>query len=690
MVWGRRALRALALGALMAIAALGLGRSAPASGQTAEAPQPGGFQVSWLDRHCAPCDDFYQFATGGWRSANPIPEGYPAWDQFYVLYAGSLDRMHDLLEDAAADRTAPIGSVRQKAGLYYKECLDDVAVEAGGVHPLDAELAKISAVTDVPGLLAEFAHLERGPAPGTPFAFHSAPDPANAGRTIGDLSQGGLTLPDRDDYLNASPAAQRIRDAYAAHVTKMLQLLGDDAATAQAEAATVLGVETKLAQASFASAELRDVAKTTNHFTVESLQSASHTIAWAAFFGAVGAPQTTDLNVDEPSFFTALDGLLASIPVADWKTYLRWRALDAASPALPKAFVDERFAFTQVLSGTPNQQPRWRRCVGATDDALGEAVGQLYAQAYFSAAAKARAVALVNNLQTALRQDLTTLAWMSPATRGYAIVKLDALRKKIGYPDRPIDYATLVPQSDSYLANRYRAGTFAWDYDMAKIGKPTNRDEWDQTAQTVNAQYNPPTNDITFPAGILQPPFFDPANDDALNYGAIGAIVGHELTRGFDDQGRLYDAEGNERSWWTAADAQHFTARARCISDLYDTLPVDGAQKEKGALVQGEAIADLGGLSIAFAAFERAEAGKPRTKIQGFTPEQRFFIAFATVWAENQSPEAARLQAATDVHALGRNRVVGTLLNMPEFANAWYCPLGSKMVRPPAQRCRIW
>jgi len=689
MPFGYRALRALTLFLLVTLLA---GGAMPARGAAPVATAAGspGFQLSWLDKTCAACDDFYQFATGGWRKANPIPSDYPAWGQFYVIYARSLDQLHALLEKAAADTSAADGSPEQKVGVYYKTCMDEAAVEAAGIHPLEPELAKVTAVADVPGLIAEIAHLEQGVAPGTPFDFNAAPDPKNSDRMIGDLGQDGLSLPERDYYLNPSPASQKIRDSFSTYVAKMLQLVGDDAPASQTEAATVLAVETKLAQISFTNVELRDVAKTTNHYTLATLQSAAPAMGWGTFFASAGAPQTSDLNVDEPSFFTSLDGLLTSIPLADWKTYLRWRVLDAAAPALPKAFVDERFTFVQVLQGTPKQQPRWRRCVNATDGALGEALGQLYAQAYFPSTAKARALQLVDNLQATLHDDISTLPWMSAATRTYALVKLTAMRKKIGYPDKPIAYTTLIPQNDSYLANRYRANQFAWDYDKAKIGKANDRSEWGQTAQTVNAQYDPTNNDITFPAAILQPPFFAAANDDALNYGAIGAIMGHEMTHGFDDQGRLYDAKGDQRNWWTPGDAQRFNARTKCISDLYDTLPVDATQKQRGALVLGEAIADLGGVTIAYKAFERATAGKPKTKIDGFTPEQRFFLGYATVWAENNRPEAARLQANTDVHALGRNRVIGTLENMPQFAKAYYCPLRAKMVRPPAQRCQIW
>jgi putative endopeptidase len=706
-----RIARTLAPAVVLALVVLGLGRglaprpagaqpapvaSAPAAAATPAVPQPPaldegpGFHMSWLDPTCKACDDFYQFATGGWRKANPIPGDYPQWGQFYVIYARSLDQLHAVVDHAAADTNAPDGSNEQKVGIFYKTCMDEAAVEATGSHPLDPEMAKVAAVTDVPSLVAEIAHLQQGVAPGTPFDFNSFPDPKNSDRIIGELSQDGLTLPERDYYLNTSAASQKLRDTYTAHVARMLQLLGDDAATSQAEAATVLALETKLAQASLTNVELRDVAKVTNHYTVDTLQAQAPAVQWATFFSNVGATQTADLNVDEPSFFKALDGLLTSVPVSDWKTYLRWRILNAAGPALPKAFVDERFSFIKVLSGTQTLPPRWKRCIPATDTAMGEALGQLYAQAYFTAAAKARALKLIDSLQDTLHDDMTTLPWMSPATRAYAIVKLTAMRKKIGYPDKPIDYTKLVPRTDSYLANRYRAAQFAWDLDMAKIGKPNNRDLWGETAQTVNAGYEPTNNDITFPAAILQPPFFDVANDDALNYGAIGAIMGHEMTHGFDDQGRLYDAKGDQRNWWTPDDAKRFNARAKCISDFYDTLPVDATQNQKGALVLGEAIADLGGATIAFKTLERVEAGKPKTKIQGFTPEQRFFLAYANVWATNFRPEAAKLQANSDVHALDFNRVRGTVMNMPQFAKTWYCPLNAKMVRPPAKRCQIW
>jgi len=665
---------------------------APAAPAPAVEPAAAGFNLANLDRSCPPCTDFYRFATGGWQRTHPIPAAYSSYSPWTQLYERNLALLRSALEAAAADKDAADSSNRHKLGVFYASCVDESAVEAAGTDPLYGDLDRVRAVDDLPSLIDEIAHVEQGAAPGTPFDFASTPDPKDSTRTIGDLGQDGLSLPERDYYLNPSPASQKLRQAFTDHVARSLQLLGDKPEVAAKEAATVLSLETELAKASFSNVELRDVNKTTNHYTVDSLKTLGTHIDWAAFFAAAGAPQTVDINVDEPSYFTALDGMLASVPLADWKTYLRWRILDTAEPRLPKRFVDERFSFTKLLSGAQEQQPRWKRCVAATGEAMDQAVGQLYVEKAFSPAAKARAVTMVHNIKATLRADLATLPWMSPSTRAYAIKKLDAMREKIGYPDKWRDYSALEPRDDSYLANYYRAQKFAWEYDMAKIGKPTDRDEWGFPPQTINAQYNPTTNDITFPAAILQPPFYNEHNDDALNYGAIGAVIGHEMTHGFDDQGRLYDALGNQKNWWTPADVARFNARAKCIAKTYDLLPVPGNPDldQVGDLVLGEAIADLGGTTISFKAFERAQAGKPRTKIQGYTPEQRFFLAYAGIWAENVRPQAARLQAKTDVHALGRNRVIGTIENMPQFAKTWSCPAGSKAVHPAGKVCSIW
>jgi putative endopeptidase len=670
--------------------------AAPAAPTAAPAPAApaavAGFNLANLDRTCPPCTDFYRFATAGWERTHPIPPEYSSYSPWTAVYEQNLTLLRSLLDSAAVDKDAPERSNRSKIGHFYGSCIDEASVEAAGTDPLYGDFDRVRSVDDIPSLVAEFAHLEEGAAPGTPFDFASMPDPKDSTRTIGDIGQDGLTLPERDYYLNPSPASQKIRDEFTAHVARVFGLLGDKPEAAAKEAATVLAVETALAKPSFTNVQLRDVNKTTNHYTVDSLKSLGPNIDWSGFFAEAGATQTADLNVDEPSFFTALDGLLTSVPLADWKTYLRWRIIDTASPRLPKRFVDERFAFRKLLTGAQEQQPRWKRCVEATSEAMDQAVGQLYVEKAFSPAAKARAVTMVHNIKAALRRDLQTLPWMSPATRAFALRKLDAMREKIGYPDKWRDYTALEPRDDSYLANYYRAQRFAWDYDMAKIGKPTDRDEWGFPPQTINAQYNPTTNDITFPAAILQPPFFSAANDDALNYGAIGAIIGHEMTHGFDDQGRLYDEFGNQKNWWTPGDVARFNARTKCIVQTYDRLTVPGNPdlKQVGDLVLGEAIADLGGTTISFKAFERAQAGKPETKIQGYTPEQRFFLAYAIIWAENVRPQAARLQAKTDVHALAHNRVTGTLENMPQFAKVWDCPKGSKATRPAGQACSIW
>ena len=700
---GARAVPAFIVAAAFLLASSSLGHGTTASARqvpaaaVAAAPAAAGvpagkpgFDLGRLDRTCPACRDFYQFATGGWQKKHPIPPEYPSWNAFAVVQERNVAVLHGLLDRAAADTSAPADGNQRRLGTYYRSCMAQGAIEAAGTGPLEAELGKLSAVADVPGLVAEIAHLAQGVAPGTPFDFASSQDPHNSAATIADIGQDGLSLPERDYYVDASPHAKALRDEFTAHVARTFALLGDDATTAKTEAAAVVGLETKLAVASFTNVQLRDVKATTNAFTLTSLEMLAPNLQWPTFAQALNASQTNDLNVDEPSFIKAVDAMLASEPLADWKAYLRWRIVDQAAPALPKAFVDERFSFTKTLYGTQKQQPRWKRCVQATGNAMSEALGELYVKNAFSPAAKARALAMVDNIGAALRDDLTTLPWMSPQTRSVALQKIDAMRKKIAYPDRFRDYSALIVQDDSYLANRYRAGQFAWNYDVAKIGKPTNRAEWGFPPQTVNAQYDPPNNDITFPAGILQSPFYDVGNDDALNYGAIGAVIGHEMTHGFDDQGRQYDPSGNQRDWWTSGDVARFNARARCVSAVYDKLPVDATLNQKGDLVLGEAIADLGGTTIAFRAFERAQAGKAKTKIQGFTPEQRFFLGYANVWAENSRPEAARVQGKTDVHALARNRVMGTLENMPQFAKAWTCPLRSKMVRPATQRCSIW
>ncbi len=533
------------------------------------------------------------------------------------------------------------------------------------------------------------ARQHRTGAAGPFFGYGSEPDPRTSARTIGELGQGGLSLPERDYYTRSDAKSKQLRDDFSAHAARELQLIGEDATTATADAATVMRIETALANASLPKAQLRDPKITTNPYTIAKLATLGSAISWPAYLTAVGSSQAT-LNVDEPAFFRKLDGILTSTPLPDLKTYVKWQYVASNAGALSKPFVDENFAWRKKLFGLKTLEPRWKRCIRTVDNNMDELLGQMFVAMRFPASSKAHAESMVLNLRTAYRTDIAGLDWMTPATKARAEAKLTAIVQKIGYPDTWRNYAKLTIARDDYFGDLQRASAFAVARDIAKIGKPTVRTEWGMPPQLINAQYNPTNNDITFPAAILLPPFFAATNDDALNYGAIGAVIGHEMTHGFDDQGRLYDQVGNLREWWTPADAKQFTTRAACVTKQYGNMEAAPGVKQNGPLVTGESIADLGGLRIAYNAYEQSLTGKPRTVINGYTPEQRFFLAFATVWAENQTPEFARFMGQSNEHPIARNRVVGTLVNMPEFAKAFHCTAGDKMVKPVTAVCRIW
>jgi putative endopeptidase len=644
-----------------------------------------------LDRTCPACTDFYQYATGGWRAANPIPPAYATWGRFDTLNEHNRDVLHGILEADAADTSAPPDSNRHKLGAFYATCLAANEVENAGTAPIADELARIDALTDRAALGAEIARLHVLGA-GVVFNFGSAPDAKHAQSVIAEIDQGGLGLPNRDYYTKNDASTLAIRAKYRAHVAAIFVLGGDDAQTAAKRAESVLTFETTLARAQLRPVELRDPAATYHKMSFAQLRADAPHIDWPGYTHTVGAPAFASLNVSEPSYLRAADAALVRAPLGQWKSYLRWQLLSSYANTLGKAWVGENFAFYgRVLSGTKEQLPAWKRCVGAVDASLGEALGQEYVAKAFTPAAKARALALVNNLQATLHDDIATLSWMSPKTRDYALFKLAAYAHKIGYPSKWIDYSSMTVSDASYAANAESSAAFAWHRDMRKIGKSLDRAEWAMTPPTVNAYYNPSQNEIVFPAGILQLPFFNPDADDAVNYGAIGMVIGHEMTHGFDDEGRQFDANGNFRNWWTASDAAHFKTRSSCIVNEFNGFQVVPGVHEQGELVQGEAIADLGGLTIAYRAYERSLLGKPRpANIDGFTPEQRFFLGFAQVWAENDRPESLRLEAATDPHPAARFRVNGTVANMPEFAAAFACSRTAAMVRPPAQRCVIW
>jgi len=652
---------------------------------------PHGFDVASMDTTANACDDFYRFAVGKWRDTHPLPSTYSRFGRFEELAERNRDVLHAILEeDAKAAATAERGSAVQKLGDFYGACMNEQATEAAGFTPIKAELDAIDAISDRAGVDAEIIRLEqRGVAPG--FRFSSQNDFMNSKMMIGVVTQAGLGLPDRDYYLRNEERFTKTRNAYVDHMTKMFALIGEDPQRAAADAQKVLALETRLAKAQMPRVEQRDP-KNTYHVTkVTDLESQTPNFPWPKFLTAIGASDLQTLNVAQPKYFDEVNRALAEVPIDDWKAYFKWEVLDAAGPTLSSAFVNEDFTFRRVLSGQQEIQDRWRRCVAATDRTLGQLLGQEYVKRNFTPEAKKKANELIDNLVTALRSDIPTLSWMGPETKQAAVEKLNAFARRIGYPEKWTDYSKLAVARDSYSVNVQNARMFAFQRTVNRIGKPDDPNEWGFfTPPTVNASYNPSRNDITFPAGILQPPFYDPNADDGYNYGGIGTVIGHEMTHGFDDEGAKFDPVGNLRNWWTPDDLKNFESRAKCVSNLYSEFNVAPGINIKGDLVTGEEIADLGGATIALAAYEKSLEGKPHTIVDGFTPEQRFFLGFAQVWAENMAPEEATRRALTDPHAQGPFRVNGTVQNMPAFRAAFHCKEGEKMVREEVKRCSIW
>ena len=650
-----------------------------------------GFDVSNLDTSVSACTNFFQYANGGWLAKNPIPAAYASWGRFNELADKNQEQLRVILEDAGKNAKAGKGSNEQKIGDFYATCMDEAGIEAAGLTPLEPELKQIEEIKDQASLQAEVARLHSQGARAM-FRFGSAQDFKKSTQVIAQVFQGGLSLPDRDYYLKTDDDSKKIHDKYVLHVAKMLELAGDDPATARGSADKINALETKLAEASMKRDQTRNPDNIYHKMTVAQLKELAPNFNWDSYLKNIGLPNVTDVNVGQPDFVKALNSQLVDTPLNDWKVYLRWHLLNASARALPKKFVDEDFDFnSRVLTGTKEQLPRWKRCVAATDNSLGEALGQVYVQKHFSSEGKARAKQMVENLISALREDLATLSWMDDTTRKRATAKLEAFNRKIGYPDQWRDYSALQVTRKSYLENLAAAQRFEANRQLGKIGKPVNRGEWGMTPPTVNAYYNPSMNEIVFPAGILQPPFYDPNADDAINYGGIGGVIGHEMSHGFDDSGAKFDAEGNLANWWSEADLKSFKERSQCVVDQFNGYEVQPGLNQNGKLVVGESIGDLGGLAISYAAFKKSLEGKPRpANIDGFTPEQRFFLGWAQVWAQNSRPEFERLLVNTNPHPVGRFRVIGPLSNMPAFAEAYQCKAGDPMVRPPEKRCQIW
>jgi len=649
-----------------------------------------GVDLTILDKTCKPCEDFYNYANGEWLKNNPVPAAYPSWGRFNELAERNREQLHGILESAAANSKASSGSSEQKIGDFYASCMDEKQIDAAGAKPLDPEFGRIAAINNVAALQTEAARLQ-SIGVGALFQFGSTQDMKDSTRVIGGADQGGLGLPDRDYYTKTDEKSTQVREQYRDHIAKMLALVGDDAAKAAAEANTILDLETKLAEASLTNVERRDPDKTYHKMSRPELRTLTPNWSWDAYFQQIGYTNIDSVDVSAPKFFETMSRELKEVPIGDWKVYFRWHLVNSAAPWLSQPFVDEDFNFKgRVLQGAKELLPRWKRCVSATDRQLGEALGQIYVDKYFPPQAKARAQEIVGHLIDALHDDLQTLSWMGPETRRQALAKLSTFTRKIGYPDKWRDYSAYHVDRISYASNQMRGAEFAFKRDLNKIGKPVDRNEWGMTPPTVNAYYDAEMNEIVFPAGILQPPFFDPEADDAANYGGMGAVIGHEMTHGFDDEGRKFDAQGNLRDWWTPEDEKNFNERAQCVKKQFESYKVQDDLHENGDLVLGESIADLGGLNIAYRALQKEIASKRPPSIGGFTSEQRFFLAYTQIWAANDRPEFERLMLNTNPHPLGRLRAIAAPSNMPAFSQAFGCKDGDVMVRAAAIRCQIW
>jgi endothelin-converting enzyme/putative endopeptidase len=669
----------LPLGALLAAAGARSTGSAPPRPATGSS----GIDLSALDRQVSPCTDFYQFACGAWIRNNPIPSDRSRWGRFDELQERNNTVLRGILERAAAGSDP----ATRKIGDYYASCMDESGIEKKGLAPLDADFKRIASLrsaAELPRFLADL-HMRGVDAF---FSFGAESDFKDAQAIIAIADQGGLGLPDRDYYFKEDERSVDIRKQYVAHVANMAALASTPRDQAAAVADAVMRFETTLARTALNVVARRDPSNIYHKMTQAELQKLTPNFNWTEYIRAVGAPRFDAINVTEPDFFKGFGQALATAPLDDLKTYLRWQLTRANAAVLPAAFVNESFRFYQAtLQGTKELRPRWKRCVEYTDQDLGEALGEAFVKEAFPPQAKADMLRMVKELEEALERDIMSLDWMTAATKTQALAKLHAITNKIGYPEKWRDYGPLEIVRDDAVGNSQRSNAFEWRRQMNKIGKPLDKDEWGMTPPTVNAYYHWFQNNINFPAGILQPPFYSATADPAINYGGAGAVIGHELTHGFDDQGRQFDSRGNMNDWWTPADAKGFEERAACFVNQYGGNTAIDDVKLNGQLTLGENTADNGGLRVALMAYLAGEGGKAAT-LDGFTPEQRVFLGWGQVWCESRRPEYERLQAATNPHSPGRHRVNGVVSNMPEFQKAFSCPANAPMVRGDA--CRVW
>ncbi len=670
---------------VMALPLAGRGSDEP----FAYTPVARGINPATFDSTYKPCDDFYHFVNARWQASNPVPPEYGSWSLGHEIYENNNKILKQILEDVSAQSPAQ-GTMDQKIGDFYYSAMDSVAIEAAGISPLHDQLAKIDAIANLKDLAAVIGGNHAG-GRNSFFDIDAEQDITNSDQVILYASQGGLGLPDRDYYTRDDEASKKIREQYVAHVARMLTFLGIDEASAKTQADAVMGIETKLAKASLTNVESRDPSTWYNLKTAVEADQLTPEFSWEDYLAAIGIPQVTSFSLTPEKFFVALNDVFMASSLDDLKSYLRWHLIDASASYLNAAIVQADFDFFgTVMGGRKELRPRWKRALGSVSHYIGEGLGQLYVEKMFPPQSKERALAMVNDLKAAFKQRLENLTWMSDETKARAIGKLDSLGEKIGYPDKWRDYSKLEFDRGNYLDNVRRGRAFERRRNLNKIGKPVDTTEWGMNPQTVNAYYNPLKNEIVFPAGILQPPYFDGQADDAVNYGAMGAIIGHEMTHGFDDMGSKFDAKGNMEEWWTPQDRARFDSLTEQIVKQFDAYKVDDSLAVNGKLTLGENIADLGGLNIAYQALQIARKGKKDPMIDGYTQNQRFFLSFAQAWRSNYTPETITLQVNTDPHSPDQFRVLGPLSNMTAFEKAFGCSDNDPMMRPPDKRIVIW
>ena len=651
--------------------------------------QTSGLHLEFMDTTAQPGTDFYQYATGGWQKLNPLPAEYSRYGSFDQLAETNQKRINELVETLASQEN-PAGSVAQKIGDLYNMAMDSAKRNADGYEPVKADLAEVAAIKNVHDVYALLPKMAMNGS-GAYFGVYVGADEKSSMENAVQMSQGGLTMGLRDYYLEDDEAIVKIREAFKEHIVKMFKLFGYSDADAQKGRDVVMEVETRLAKAFRSNVELRDPEANYNKMSMEQLKNDYPSFEWDTYLNGLGLKDVKEIIVGQPNSLKESADVIATLPIDKQRIYLQWKLIDDAASSLSDEIEAQNFDFySRTMRGVQEQQPRWKRAVSVVGSVLGEAVGQMYVEKYFPAEAKTRMTELVGNLQKALGERIQNLDWMSDATKARALEKLSTFTVKIGYPDKWKDYSTLEIKNDSYYENMKRATQWYYADMMSRYGKPVDRTEWGMTPQTVNAYYNPTTNEICFPAGILQYPFFDMNADDAFNYGAIGVVIGHEMTHGFDDQGRQYDKDGNLKDWWEEADAEKFKERAQVIIDFYNNIEVAPGVYGNGSLTQGENIADHGGLKVAFQAFKNATKDNPLPVKDGFTPEQRFYIAFATVWGQNITEAEIRNRTKSDPHALGKWRVNGTMPQLDSWYEAFNITENDPMYIAPEKRVNVW